>query len=75
MFPTHMNNIVGIRVNDLSENASVNFGNSILKGFQGNIKNNTGYHHPGDANFAPLQFNNANLYNDPNIQDQVQAQV
>ncbi len=75
MFFTHMNNIVGIRLNDLSENASVNFGSSVLKGFQGNIKNNTGYLHPGDANFSPLQFNNANLYNDPAILDQAQAQV
>lgn len=75
MLFTHMNNIVGLRVNDLSANASVNFGNSIVKGLQGNIKANVGYHHPGDANFAPLQFNNANLYNDPDVQDQVQAQI
>ncbi|QOY37846.1 hypothetical protein AWH56_009925 [Anaerobacillus isosaccharinicus] len=75
MLLTHMNNIVGIRLNNLSENASVNLGNSILKGFQGNIKSNVGYHHPGDANFAPLQANNVNLYNDPDMQDQVQAQI
>ncbi|MCT8136647.1 spore germination protein [Anaerobacillus sp. CMMVII] len=75
MFLTHMNNIVGIRLNNLSANASVNFGNSIMKGFQGNIKSNVGYLQPGDANFSPLQFNNANLTNDPDVQDQAQAQI
>ncbi|RXJ02391.1 hypothetical protein DS745_06720 [Anaerobacillus alkaliphilus] len=75
MFFTHMNNIVGIRMNNLSANASVNFGNAILKGFQGNLKSNVGYLQPGDANFSPLQFNNANLTNDPDVVDQGQTQI
>ncbi|OIJ14157.1 hypothetical protein BKP35_08145 [Anaerobacillus arseniciselenatis] len=75
MIPTHINNILGIRINGASSNASMNFGNSILKGFQGNVKSNVGYLQPGDANFSPLQFNNANLTNDPDVLDQPQSQI
>ncbi|RXJ02392.1 hypothetical protein DS745_06725 [Anaerobacillus alkaliphilus] len=72
---THMNNILGIRINSASSNASINFGNVVHKGHQANIKMNVGYAQAGDANFSPLQFNNANLTNDPDVQDQVQAQI
>jgi len=74
-FLTHMNNILGIRVNLASTNASMNFGNVVHKGHQGNQKNNSGYWQPGDANFSPLQFNNANFVNDPDVVDQGQTQV
>ncbi|WP_235715267.1 spore germination protein [Halalkalibacter wakoensis] len=72
---THMNNIFGIRINNTSNNASMNLGNALHKGHQANVKANSGYVQPGDANFSPLQFNNANLTNDPDVADQTQAQV
>ncbi|WP_245628091.1 spore germination protein [Shouchella shacheensis] len=72
---THLNNIFGIRVNNASNNASMNFGNVLHKGHQANVKLNVGYLQAGDANFSPLQFNNANLTNDPDVSDQGQAQV
>ncbi|WP_078552997.1 spore germination protein [Bacillus alkalicellulosilyticus] len=70
-----MNNILGIRINQAASNASMNFGNVVHKGHQANGKLNVGYAQPGDANFSPLQFNNANLTNDPDVVDQAQAQV
>lgn len=53
----------------------MNLGNALHKGHQANVKANSGYVQPGDANFSPLQFNNANLTNDPDVADQTQAQV
>lgn len=72
---THVNNIFGIRINSTSTNASVNFGNVLHKGHQANVKMNVGYAQAGDANFSPLQFNNANLTNDPDMADQTQTQI
>lgn len=72
---THINNIFGIRVNSASNNASINFGNVLHKGHQANVKMSVGYAQAGDANFSPLQFNNANLVNDPDVKDQTQTQV
>lgn len=75
MIPTHINNIFGIRINNSSNNASINYGNALHKGHQANVKMNAGYVQPGDANFSPLQFNNANFTNDPDMTDQAQVQV
>ncbi len=75
MIPTHINNIFGIRINNSSNNASINYGNALHKGHQANVKANSGYVQPGDANFSPLQFNNLNFTNDPDVVDQAQAQV
>lgn len=70
-----MNNILGIRINNAANNASMNFGHAVHKGHQANVKSNNGYFQPGDANFSPLQFNNANFTNDPDVVDQGQTQV
>ncbi|MFE8700133.1 spore germination protein [Cytobacillus sp. FJAT-54145] len=75
MIPTHINNIFGIRINNSSNNASINYGNALHKGHQANAKMTVGYLQPGDANFSPLQFNNANFFNDPDVTDQGQVQV
>lgn len=72
---THVNNIFGIRINNSANNASMNFGNALHKGHQANVKMNVGYAQAGDANFSPLQFNNANLTNDPDGIDQAQGQI
>ncbi|MBM4765216.1 spore germination protein [Bacillus sp. B15-48] len=75
MIPTHINNIFGIRINNVSNNASLNYGNALHKGHAANAKMNSGYIQPGDAVFSPLQFNNANFTNDPDLIDQPQAQI
>lgn len=75
MIPTQVNNIFGIRINQSSSNASMNYGNAAHKGHQANLKMNAGYWQPGDANFSPVQFNSLNVSNDPDILDQPQAQV
>ncbi|MUK88547.1 hypothetical protein GMD78_09110 [Ornithinibacillus sp. L9] len=75
MVPTHINNIFAIRINSATSNSSINYGNAAHKGHQANMKQNTGYWQPGDANFSPLQFNNSNISNDPDVTDQAQAQV
>ena len=72
---THVNNIFGIRINSATTNASMNFGNTVHKGHQANIKMNVGYFQAGDANFSPLQFNNKNIFDDRDFKDQVQKQV
>ena len=66
---------MGIKINDVSSNGSVNFGNFLGKGNQSNVQGNVGYLQPGDAIFSPLQFNNVNIFNDPDLVDQPQAQV
>jgi len=75
MIPTHVNNIFGIRMNSLTNNASMTYGNSAQKGHQSNMKQNNGYWQPGDAYFSPVQFNVSNISQDPDALDQPQAQV
>lgn len=75
MLPTHINNIFGIRINNVSNNAAISYGNAAHKGHQANVKLNSGYTQPGDANFSPLQFNNSNISNDPDVIDTPQSQV
>ncbi|MCZ0703783.1 hypothetical protein J2T56_002006 [Natronobacillus azotifigens] len=72
---SHVNNILGIRINAANNNSSLNFGNVIHRGHQSNVKMNVGYFHAGDANESPLQFNNANYANDPDVLDQPQSQI
>lgn len=75
MVPTHINNVFAWRMNSLNNNASVSYGNTLHKGHQANAKQNTGYWQTGDAYVSPLQFNNMNLSNDPDLLDTPQAQV
>jgi hypothetical protein len=70
-----INNIFGIRINNVSNNAAISYGNAALKGHQANVKMNSGYTQPGDANFSPLQFANSNVSNDPDVLDMPQSQV
>lgn len=72
---TLVNNVFGIRINSITNNASINLGNVLHKGHQANVKMNVGYYHNGDANLSPLQFNNVNNATDPDTQDQVQMQL
>lgn len=72
---THVNNVYGIRINSIMSNGSVNFGNVLHKAHQANVKMNVGLYQPGDATDSPIQFNNVNYANDPDIQDQPQKQL
>ncbi|MFE8700134.1 spore germination protein [Cytobacillus sp. FJAT-54145] len=74
MMVSHINNILGIRINSISSNGSLNFGNVLHKGQQANLTVHAGYLHAGDANLSPLKFDNTNNINDPDVQDQIQSQ-
>jgi hypothetical protein len=75
MASSHVNNVLGIRVNSISNNSSLNLGNVLHKGHQVNVKMNVGYYHNGDAIKSPLKFNNLNIALDQNVKDQAQKQV
>ncbi|WP_240688989.1 spore germination protein [Ammoniphilus sp. YIM 78166] len=72
---THINNIFNVRVNNVSNNASINFGNVIHKGHQANVKANIGQALMGDAFYSPANNFNKNIHIDPDLIDQPQAQV
>ena len=72
---THINNVYGIRINNLMNNGSLNLGNVLHKGHQANVKMSVGYFQAGDANNSPLQFNNVNHTPDSDVLDQGQSQV
>lgn len=72
---SHVNNILGIRINGISTNGSLNFGNVLHKGHQANQKIYAGYLHSGDANLSPLQFNNSNRIIEQDGIDQGQSQL
>jgi len=72
---THVNNIFNVRVNNVANAASINFGNVLHKGHQANVKANIGFAQMGDALASPIYFTNSNISNDPDVVDQPQAQV
>lgn len=63
----HVNNIFNFKVNDVSSNGSINFGNTIHKGHTANEKRIGGQEVIGDATFA----NNTekNIVPDPDFYD------
>ncbi|WP_138416290.1 spore germination protein [Aquibacillus sediminis] len=72
---SHTNNIFGIRINNIMNNGSINFGNVWHTQHQANVKMNVGYWQAGDANNSPLRFDNKNYAYDPDVKDQPQQQV
>ncbi len=71
-----VNNIFNIRVNNVSSNGSVNFGNVIVKGNMANSKMIGGQTIVGDSFNSPSVYNfNRNIANDPDVNDQAQAQL
>jgi hypothetical protein len=72
---THVNNIYGIKVNAITNNGSINFGNVIHKGHQSNIKANVGSFQIGDTPFGVDINNNVNKAVDPDVLDQMQKQI
>ena len=68
---THVNNIFNIRINNISSNGSVNFGNVIIRGNTANAKAVGGQSVIGDSFGSPANHNfNKNLMNDPDLIDQ-----
>lgn len=68
---THVNNIFNIRINNISSNGSVNFGNVIIKNNTANSKAVGGQSVIGDSFASPANHNfNKNLMNDPDLIDQ-----
>jgi len=75
MMLTHVNNIFGIRVNNVSSNGSINFGNVIHKGHSANSKSVGGQTVIGDAINSPVNNVERNVVSDPDVVDQLQTQV
>ncbi len=72
---THINNIYGIRINNISSNGSVNFGNVIHKGHSANSKSVGGQVVIGDSFNSPATNFEKNLVSDPDVVDQSGTQV
>lgn len=73
---THINNIFNIRVNNVSSNGSINFGNVIHKGHTANSKSVGGQTVIGDSLYSPANHNfNRNIANDPDVVDQPESQI
>lgn len=70
---THINNIFNIKINNISSNASVNFGNTIHKGQIANEKSVGGQTVIGDA--SPSSMFDKNVVSDPDFIDQPQKQI
>jgi len=59
-----VNHVYSIRINAISGNGSVTFGNALHKGNRMSEKLNVGYWHTGDAYHSPATFANTNYFND-----------
>jgi hypothetical protein len=70
---THINNIFNIKVNNVSSNGSINFGNVIHKGHAANSKSVGGQTVIGDA--SPSSMIDKNAVADPDLVDQPQKQL
>lgn len=72
----HINNIFNIRINNVSSNSSVNFGNVIMKGNSANAKTVGGQSVTGDLIASPANNNfSKNIMNDPDVIDQPQTTI
>lgn len=65
---SHVNNIFNIKVNSISSNGSVNFGNTIHKAHKADSKSVGGQSIIGDATIASSM--EKNLVSDPDLIDQ-----
>lgn len=70
---THINNIFNIKVNNVSSNGSINFGNTIHKAHKSDAKSVGGQTVIGDASASSMI--DKNLVSDPEVADQSQSQV
>lgn len=73
---SHINNIFNIRVNSVSSNGSINFGNVIIKGNSANSKSVGGQSVIGDMiRSAAYDYFNKSVMNDPDLIDQSSKQL
>lgn len=69
----HINNIFNFKVNNVSSNGSINFGNTIHKGHKADSKSVGGQTVIGDA--SPSCMVDKNAVADPDFVDQPQKQL
>lgn len=69
----HINNIFNIKVNNVSSNGSINFGNTIHKGHKSDSKSIGGQTVIGDC--SPAVNFDKNVVSDPDLIDQPQKQL
>lgn len=67
-----INNIFNIKINNISKNASINFGNAVHEGHNVNDKSQGTNESIGDA--SPASALNKNWLNDPDLKDQVHVE-
>jgi hypothetical protein len=71
--PTHANNIFNIKIDNISSNGNLNFGNVIQEGLLANSKSVGGQSVIGDL--SPSGMVNGNIVTDPDAVDQPQSQL
>lgn len=71
----HINNIFNFRVNNISSNGSINFGNTIHKGHKADSKSVGGQTVIGDSLNSPSTNIDKNIVSDPDLIDQPQKQL
>lgn len=71
----HINNIFNFRVNNISSNGSINFGNTIHKGHKADSKSVGGQTVIGDSFNSPSTNIDKNIVSDPDLIDQPQKQL
>jgi hypothetical protein len=71
--PTHANNIFNIKIDNISSNGNLNFGNVIQDGLKSDSKSSGGQTVIGDL--SPSGTLNVNIVSDPDAADQPQSQI
>ncbi len=72
---TPVNNIFNMKINNISSNGSVNFGNVIHKGHMANSKSVGGQTVIGDSVIRPITYFDKNIVGDPDMVDQPSKQL
>lgn len=72
---TPVNNIFNVKIDNISSNGSVNFGNVIHKGHTANSKSVGGQTVIGDSLIRPVTYFDKNLVGDPDFVDQPSKQL
>lgn len=72
---THVNNLFNFQVNNVSSNASINFGNTIHRGHSINQKQVGGQNIVGPAVNSPTTNFDKNIVSDPDFIDQPQRGI
>jgi hypothetical protein len=74
LIPTHVNNIIGISIRNISSTGSLNLGNDIHKGYMANSVSSGGQTDIGDNKNSFINNFQLNISSSPNLSDQSQIQ-